>query len=341
MRATAILYLIIYCGGRKYLPFALFNKKCMEFLIAGIVAAVSSLLAYGISSKQQESQFELNSSLMDKQAGLNRDQYDYEFSHESPAARVAQYHAANLNPGLMYSNGVAGMQGSVGTVSGSSVGLPALSSLSDIGDAMLNISSSREKEGKTAPSQLKMSLDESFLKLTDKQIVGEELSNEWQTYENAWKKVDSDIKAKNAPEIAEIDLKTRRESFDKLCAETISVMNDNSLQPERREQMQNALKIQTEQILTMQAERALTEAKTRLTDQQIEEIRQKLPYEIDLLMEQYANTVAKTQGQYIDNAYYQKVLDDYDVTWWNNVLSSYLSGLPLGEALKFAVTKKP
>lgn len=57
-----------------------------------------------------------NVASMEKSQQINKEQYDYEYAKESPSARKAQYLAAGLNPGLMYSNGVAGMQGSVGTV---------------------------------------------------------------------------------------------------------------------------------------------------------------------------------------------------------------------------------
>lgn len=303
-------------------------------IIGGVISAIAA-------SGQQEQQADLNSQLMEKQAGLNRDQYDYEYSKESPAARVRQYQEAGLNPALMYSNGVAGMQGSVSGVSGSSVGIPNLSNLFDLSENMLNVSSSREKEGETAPSKVEMSLQESYKALTNENVVGQKLQNQWQEYENAWKNVDSAIKSQYAGDIAEIDLKTRREQFDKLCADTISVMNDNSLIPEKRQQLQNALKVQTEQLLNMQAERALVNARERLTDQQRNVIKEKLPHQINVLMEDYANRVADTQGKYISNDYFQKVLEDYDETWWNNVITSYLGGVPLAEAFKFALTKKP
>lgn len=136
-------------------------------LLALAAAVVGGVLGLASSKKQSKDQYELNSSLMNEQARLNREQYDYEYMKESPSARVAQYQQAGLNPALMYSNGVAGMQGSVSGVSGSSVGIPNLSNLFDISENMLNISSSREKEGDTEPSRVDMNLKESRAKLLE------------------------------------------------------------------------------------------------------------------------------------------------------------------------------
>lgn len=313
-----------------------------EFLaVLFVVSLVSSLakaaVGTGAQTIQMNQQANLNSNLMDKQAGLNRDQYDYEYSKESPASRVSQYIAANLNPGLMYSNGVAGMQGSVGSVNGSSVGLPNFSNLFNLEESV----NALDKLGLTEPSKARMDLNKSYKELTDNQSLGQELANKWQEYENSWKKVDSDIKSQYAPKIAEIDLKTRREQFDKLCAETISIMNDNSMIEDKRKQLKNALDIQVQQLLNMQAEKVLLDNRSKLTEQQYESLKQRLPHEINLLMENYNLRIQDTLGQTISNEYYQKVLADYNATWWNNVFSAYLKGIPLGTAINMLITKKP
>ena len=69
--------------------------------------------------KMYQKQMELNHKYFMKQADYSadiaREQYDYEYSKESPTARRSQLESAGLNAGLMYSNGTQGMQGSVNT----------------------------------------------------------------------------------------------------------------------------------------------------------------------------------------------------------------------------------
>lgn len=63
--------------------------------------------------KQAELDHQYNLQTMDHAAEIARDQYDYEYQMESPAARVLQLQQAGLNKALMYGSGAPAMQGSV------------------------------------------------------------------------------------------------------------------------------------------------------------------------------------------------------------------------------------
>lgn len=78
---------------------------------------------------QARFQRDIQKELMSHQAELNRQQYDYEFQKEaeynSPTAERTRLEAAGLNPALAYGGGASGssgVQASVGSVSGGSVG---------------------------------------------------------------------------------------------------------------------------------------------------------------------------------------------------------------------------
>lgn len=238
-------------------------KNDMSFLIGIAAALVSGLISYGFGRKQQKDQYNLQSSLMTQQAGLNREQYDYEYQKESPAQRMQQYMEAGLNPALMYSNGVAGMQGSVSGVSGSSVGIPNLSNLFDLSENMLDISSSREKEGKTDPAKVEMEWRKSMAALTNSELVGQDLANKWQEFENKWKDFDTNLKIKYSPEEWDLKIKTMREDLANLKADTISLMNDNSLFGRKRVQLDNAIKIQEQTYDNLVAQKDLFVEQTK------------------------------------------------------------------------------
>ena len=133
----------------------MFGALAALFVVTVVSALAKGIVSHTSSSIQQNRQYELNSRLMDQQAGLNRAQYDYEYEKESPARRMQQYMEAGLNPALMYSNGVAGMQGSVSGVSGSSVGIPNLSNLFDMSESI----NAMDKLGLTEPAKVSMDLD--------------------------------------------------------------------------------------------------------------------------------------------------------------------------------------
>ncbi len=90
--------------------------------------AVSSLIGPSWRT-QARFQRDMQKDLMSHQAELNKQQYDYEFQKEaeynSPSAERARLEAAGMNPALAYGGGASGgsgVQASVGSVSGGSVG---------------------------------------------------------------------------------------------------------------------------------------------------------------------------------------------------------------------------
>lgn len=221
-----------------------------SFLAALAVTLVGSVVSLFAASKQQKEQYELNSQLMDKQAGLNREQYDYEYAKESPAARVRQYMEAGLNPALMYSNGVAGMQGSVSGVGGSSVGIPYLSDLFDLSENMMNLSSSREKEGKTEPSKVKMDELKSVIALNDaNKTIAEAMPDRIKAETDATR-FDTHLKKaleSTTIDTAKINLDIASESYRALQEQVKQLKEQNKVLPDR---LKNDLAVQ-EQALAL------------------------------------------------------------------------------------------
>lgn len=215
------------------------------FAIGLVLTLVSGIASVALSNGQQEQQYELNSQLMKDQAGLNREQYDYEYAKESPAARVRQYMEAGLNPALMYSNGVAGMQGSVSGVSGSSVGIPNLSNLFDVSEKLTNLSSAREKEGETAPSKVKMEELKSVIALNDaNKNIAEAMPDKIKAETDATR---FDTHIKKALESVTIDTAKKNfdiatESYKSLQEQVKQLKEQNKVLPDK---LQNDLKAQT------------------------------------------------------------------------------------------------
>lgn len=100
---------------------AAFFGKTAENLISGglgqlMQGGISSLFSSGYWTAQR--QHRNNMALMDKQAELQRQQYDYELQQESPAMQRKRLEAAGLNPSLMYGGGAgAGVNASMGSPS--------------------------------------------------------------------------------------------------------------------------------------------------------------------------------------------------------------------------------
>lgn len=282
----------------------------LAVLAATVVAGVISSVA---ATQQQKQQAELNSRLMKEQAGLNRDQYDYEFAKESPAARVRQYQEAGLNPALMYSNGVAGMQGSVSGVSGSSVGIPNLSNLFDLSENMLNFSSAREKEGETAPSKVEMDKLKSIIDLNKaNQSVAESMPDKIKAETDATR---FDTHLKKSLESTTIDtakknLDIATESYKSLQEQVKQLKEQNKVLPDK---LQNDLKAQNTALaladwdLYYKQTYGDAEAKKRLT--QLDALAQELFSRVDV------NKNMSTQLQELANKYntdteYQSYVND-------------------------------
>lgn len=87
--------------------------------IGQINSAMDAKRDWKYYKKQSALDYEYATKMADYNAQIARDQYDYEYEKESPAARRAQYEAAGLNSALMYGAGGQGMQGSVSSPQGS------------------------------------------------------------------------------------------------------------------------------------------------------------------------------------------------------------------------------
>ena len=94
-------------------------------LIGGAVDGFMDRWFNGSPSEQFDRQLEYNRSIMDYQAQLNREQFDYEYKKQSPKAIREQLEKAGLNPALMYGGSSAsGIQASIDGVGLSSLSNP-------------------------------------------------------------------------------------------------------------------------------------------------------------------------------------------------------------------------
>lgn len=219
------------------------------WLAIGALASMflSGLIKNFFTRRAQENEYELKSNLMEQQAGLNKEQYDYEYMKESPAARVQQYQAAGLNPALMYSNGVAGMQGSVGSVSVPSFG-SYNSSLSDFADVMQSLSTSREKEGQTDPSKVQMENLKSLTNLNEaNKAVAEALPDKIKAETDATAFSTHLAKALESTtiETAKKELDIAVESYNKLQEQVRQLKEQNKVLPDK---LKNDLKAQEQSL---------------------------------------------------------------------------------------------
>lgn len=99
-------------------------------IFAGIGQAASSSFGTGIGSglasglinnifNGPRKQLKNQKKLMDHQAKINKDLFDYQYEKELPSVRRRQLEEAGLNPALMYSgSGVSGMNAQIGHSSG-------------------------------------------------------------------------------------------------------------------------------------------------------------------------------------------------------------------------------
>lgn len=95
-------------------------------LVMGAAQSGLNTLINGSWRTHARFQRDMQKDLMNHQADLNRQQYDYEMQQESPAMQRSRLESAGLNPALMYGSGAggSGMSASVGSVSGGSAGMP-------------------------------------------------------------------------------------------------------------------------------------------------------------------------------------------------------------------------
>lgn len=95
-------------------------------LLFGAASSGLNTLINGSWRTHARFQRDMQMQLMDHQAKLNKEQYDYEMQQESPAMQRQRLEAAGMNPALAYGSGAggSGMSASVGSVSGGSAGMP-------------------------------------------------------------------------------------------------------------------------------------------------------------------------------------------------------------------------
>lgn len=109
---------------------------------------ISSLFSSGYWTAQR--QLRNNLQLMDRQAELQREQYDYEMQQESPAMQRKRLEAAGLNPSLMYGSGAgAGVSASMGSPSlptSSAPYAPIITNPMQIQDLSLKASQTKKNE---------------------------------------------------------------------------------------------------------------------------------------------------------------------------------------------------
>lgn len=87
--------------------------------IGQINSAMDAKRDWKYYKKQSALDYEYATKMADYNAQIARDQYDYEYEKESPAARRQQFEDAGLNSALMYGAGGQGMQGAVSSPQGS------------------------------------------------------------------------------------------------------------------------------------------------------------------------------------------------------------------------------
>lgn len=182
-------------------------KTAMDSAVDHINKNIDARRGWKYYKMQSKLDYEYAQQMADYNANIAREQYDYEYDKESPAARREQLQAAGLNPALMYSSGAQGMQGSVGTTSGhmsrgsmpstpsSLPGLAAMQMASitsrTAGANIDKMNAEAEKaraeasalRGETQPVKTDMAYKEAMTKLAESKNIGEGFKNEMLEYQ--------------------------------------------------------------------------------------------------------------------------------------------------------------
>lgn len=287
----------------------MFSALVALFAVTVVSSLAKVIVQSSAQKRQMKRQKELNSQLMVQQAGLNRDQYDYEYAMESPAARVKQYMEAGLNPALMYSNGVAGMQGSVSGVSGSSVGIPNFSNLFDLEESV----NALEKLGQTEPSKVKMEELKSITDLNNaNKAIAEAMPDKIKAETDATR-FDTHIKKaleSTTIDTAKMNLDIATESYKSLQEQVKQLKEQNKVLPDK---LQNDLKAQNTALaladwdLYYKQTYGDAEAKKRLS--QLDALAQELFSRVDV-NKNMATQLNELANKYKTDTEYQSYVND-------------------------------
>lgn len=290
---------------------------------------------------------------------MAQQQYQFEFDHEAPAVRAQQYRQAGLNPGLMYSSGATGMQGSVsspppattrGHMPNKSIQNPQLASMLSTLAQLSQVESTRDLQkaqadyyrseaeanrGETKPSIAKINLDNanaesarSLAKLNEQNALNAEQSR-------AIKDFEFELNKKYSDKERHQQLDNLKKAYEISSEQLKKLINENSLFPLRQEELLNILAMQTAQIFESYARSALLKAQTvgqNLTndklDAELEVLRATIP---DMIVQIVADAgSADAQATLLTNA-----VRDYEANWWNGVINDYINSL--GKSLAIGI----
>lgn len=258
----------------------------LDFLKGLGNSASQGLLNSGLNMLQQGNQYRLQSRLMEKQYQLNKELYDYEYQKESPAARVQQLHDAGLNTGLMYSNGVAGMQGSVGSVSGGSIGLGGASA-TDPASSLERLSSAQRQDTESMINRVKQIRENIGVILDNQQSLLNDLKRIKEEVEIANAMTEGAEKRARLQELYE----TRSDRYEQLRQSNLKLKEETKVLTETIGEKRASTELKKAQSATEKTEQALNEAKIKT--------------ESATQSEKYANVrnlEATAEGKQLDNA---------------------------------------
>lgn len=282
---------------------------------------------------------------------MAQQQYKFEFDHEAPAVRAQQYRQAGLNPGLMYSSGATGMQGSVsspppattrGNMPNKSIQNPQLASMLSTMAQLSQVESTRklqeaqaeyylseaeDNRGETKPSIARINLAEadaecarSLAKLNEQKALNETQMRAIRDFEFELNKKYSDKERKQ-------QLDNLKMAYDLSSEQLTKLINENSLFPLRQQELLNILAMQTAQIFESYARSALLKAQKEgqdITNDMLEAELQVLQATIpDMIVKIVADAgSADAQASLLTNA-----VRDYEANWWNGVINDYINSL--------------
>lgn len=282
---------------------------------------------------------------------MAQQQYQFEFDHEAPAVRAQQYRQAGLNPGLMYSSGATGMQGSVsspppattrGHMPNKSIQNPQLASMLSTMAQLSQVETTRDLQkaqadyyrseaeanrGETKPSIAQINLADAqaesarmLAKLNEQKALNETQMRDIREFA-------FELDKKYSDKERDQQLKNLTMAYDVSAEQLKKLINENSLFPLRQQELLNILALQTAQIFESYARSALLKAQKEgqdITNDKLESELQVLQATIpDMIVQIVADAAsADAQAALLTNA-----VRDYEANWWNGVINDYLNSL--------------
>lgn len=271
--------------------------------------------------EEMEHQIELTSQ-------ANREQYDYEYQMESPAARVAQYQQAGLNKGLMYSSSATGMQGSVGSVQSSvpssrasrknAPAAPSFGSLASYmntaieaekADSLVNLNDAlRDKAiAEAKNTEVNTLYQQKATILKELEIVGKQLENETdadrkvflkESYDKQLRQLDL-VNSKIEQEVKESEQRVKESEQDTATKKALQGKYEEEAKTEgvKRENLAEDTKLKGEMSKTEQEKRNELISRAKLNESQstqLDAVARK--YNADAEYREYANQILKRYG---------------------------------------------